>query len=102
MHAVVNRLPIKPGSDWGTLARKVDSLNASVSHPDFRGISLIRAGENEAVILVLFASHVALDEVSRNVAAPWFAEHMRPYLAGPADRKVGEIIAGALAAKNLN
>jgi hypothetical protein len=51
---------------------------------------------------VLFTSRAALDEVSRDVAAPWFAEHMRPHLAGPANRPIGEIIAGALAAKNLN
>jgi hypothetical protein len=33
-----------------------------------------------------------LDEVSSKVAAPRFAEHMRPYLAGPASRSVGEVV----------
>ena len=37
------------------------------------------------------------EHVSANVAAPWFAENIRPYLAGPAQRSVGEVIAGELA-----
>ena len=100
MHAVVNHLPIKPDTDWAALATKIDAFNALVDHPDFRGISMIRAGDNEAILLVLFATRPALDDVSRNVAAPWFAENMKQYLAGAANRSVGEIVAGPLAAKS--
>ena len=97
MQAVVNHLPIKPGVDWDALARKVDAFNGVVSHPDFRGLSLIRTGNEEAIVLVLFTSRAALDEVSRVVAGPWFAENIKQHLAGPASRSVGEVIAGALA-----
>ncbi len=96
MHAIVNHLPIKPDTDWTTLAAKVDAFNASIQHPDFRGLSMIRAGDNEAIILVLFATRPALDEVSRNVAGPWFAANVKAHLAGPASRSVGEVTAGAL------
>ena len=96
MHAIVNRLPIKPDTDWNALTAKVDGFNAAIKHPDFRGLSLIRAGDNEAIVLVLFATRPALDEVSRDIAAPWFAENMRPHLAGAVSRSVGEIVAGAL------
>jgi hypothetical protein len=96
MHAVVNHLPIKPGTDWGALAKKIDAFNAGIGHPDFRGLSLIRTGDNEAILLVLCASLPALDQLSRDVAAPWFAENMRPHLSGPVNRSVGEIVAGAL------
>jgi hypothetical protein len=100
MHAVINHLPIKPDTDWAALATKIDAFNALVDHPDFRGISMIRAGDNEAILLVLFATRPALDDVSRNVAAPWFAENMKQHLAGAANRSVGEVVGGALAAKS--
>ena len=99
MHAVINHRPIKPDTDWAALAGKVGAFNAGIGHPDFRGLSLIRAGDNEAIVLVLFATRAALDEISRNVAGPWFAEHMRPHLAGPVSRSVGEVVAGALHGK---
>ncbi len=96
MHAVINHLPIKPDADWATLNGKIAAFNASIEHPDYRGLSLIRAGENEAIILALFTTRPALEEISHEIAAPWFAENMRPYLAGPVSRSVGEVVAGAL------
>ncbi len=97
MHAVINHLPIKPDTDWSALAQKIDAFNKLVDHPDFRGLSMIRVGDDAAIILVLFASRAALDDVSRSVAAPWFAENVRPYLSGVVNRSVGEIVAGTLA-----
>ena len=99
MYAVINHLPIKPGTDWVALTAKIDAYNAGITHPDFRGLSLIRAGDNEATVLVLFATRPALDQISRE-AASWFAENIRSYLAGPAQRSVGEVVAGALRFKS--
>jgi hypothetical protein len=96
MHAVVNHLPIRPDADWATLNGKFDAFNASIAHPDFRGLSLIRASDNEAIILGLFATRPALEKISSEIAAPWFAENVRPYLSGPVSRSVGEVVAGAL------
>jgi hypothetical protein len=39
----------------------------AVSLPDFRGLSLIRTGDNEAILLALCASLPALDQLSRDV-----------------------------------
>ncbi len=97
MQAVINRLPIKPDADWGALAGKVDEFNALIDDPDFRGASLVRIGNGAAIVLVLFASGEALARLSREVAAPWFADNIRPYLSGAPERLVGEIVAGALA-----
>jgi len=49
--------------------------------------------ETETVSLTFFASREALDEVSSKVAGPWFAENVRPHLAGPVERTVGEVVA---------
>src|SRR5262249_49332033 len=100
MHAVVNHPPLKDGTDWVGLARKFDDFNATIAHPDFRGLSIIRATDTEAILLVLFETRAALADVTRNIAMPWFAENVRPYLAGPVSRHVGEIAGGALSPKS--
>jgi hypothetical protein len=63
-------------------------------------LSLIRAGNSEAIVLVLFATRQALEEISHDIAAPWFAENVRPHLSGPVSRSSGEIVAGALYGKS--
>ncbi len=61
MHAVINHLPIKPDADWATMKGKVDAFNVSIADPGCRGVSLIRAGDNEAIILVLFTTRARND-----------------------------------------
>src|SRR5262245_37945668 len=96
MYAVINQLTLKPDTDWPALTDKVDRFAASISDPHYVGVGLIRTGDNEAVVLVLFADRTRLDEISRAVAAPWFAENVRQYLAAPAARSIGEVVAGTL------
>jgi len=59
----------------------------------FLDSKVVVVSDTEAFFIVLFASHEALVEGSRDVAAPWFAEHVRPYLAGPVQRSVDEVVA---------
>lgn len=73
-------------------------INDAIDHPDFGGCCLIRTDDRQGIILVLYETREALDEISKTIAAPWFAEHIRPFMAGPADRFVGEILGGALTA----
>ena len=98
MHIVVNHLTIQDTVDWSKLGAAVEQFQAGVSgkHPGFLGVSLVREGENKAILLVLFQDLESLNDFSRNIAAPWFTEHVKPYLAGPVDRHVGEIVAGDL------
>ena len=98
MHIVVNRFSLTENVDWTILESKVNQLQAQVAgeRADFHGVSLVRIGQTEAILLVLFETREALDDISKNIAAPWFTEHVKPYLAGPVDRQVGEIVAGVL------
>jgi len=98
MHIVVNHLTLQDTVDWSKLETSVEQFQASLSRErlEFRGASLVREGENEAMFLVLFQDLESLNDISRNIAAPWFTEHVKPYLAGPVDRHVGEIVAGDL------
>jgi hypothetical protein len=63
-------------------------------HPTFRGCSLIRVSNEAGIIVVTFDTREALDTFSKDVAAPWFAENVRPLLAGAVSRSVGEVVAG--------
>ncbi len=96
MHIVVNHFTLQESVNWSALEEKVDQFQAHMAseRSDFRGVSLARVNDAKAIFLVLFDSREALDDISKHLAAPWFAEHVRPYLDGPVDRQVGEIVAG--------
>ena len=64
-------------------------------HPAFRDCTLIRAGDDTGILVVTFDAREALDAISKHVAAPWFAEDVRPLLADAASRSVSEIVAGS-------
>ncbi len=96
MHTVVNHLPVRDDADWGGMAEKftafADMLKTSIS--GIRAAQLLRAGDTEAILVILFEDEATMKRVSSEVAAPWFAENFRPYLTGPPSRSVGEMIAG--------
>lgn len=96
MHIVVNHFTLRETVDWPALESKVDQFQVHLSNErsDFRGVSLVRVSDTKAIFVVLFDGRESLDDISKNIAAPWFAEHVRPYLDGPMDRHAGEIVAG--------
>jgi hypothetical protein len=100
VHIIVNHLPIQEGADWTEMAAKIDEFDATARAKvaDYRGIALLRVSDTEAILLVRFTNRQVLDEASSKIAAPWFAENMRGYLAGPAARSVGEVVAGSFGA----
>lgn len=96
MHAVVNHLPIRPDADWADISAKADSffIRTRAAYPKLRSAILVRVGEGEAIFVGVYDDRATMDHVSSEVAAPWFAENVRPYLAGPAARSSGEVVAG--------
>lgn len=98
MHAVVNSFALREGVDWTALASQVDEFQRQLAaeRPDFRGIALVRVSEAQAIFLVFFDNRQALDDISHKIAGPWFAEHVRPLLAGSVNRQVGEIVSAPM------
>jgi len=96
MHAVINHLPVKRDTDWDDFAAKLRLVEGRIDDPDFCGAILIRAGEAEAALIVLYRTEEALARISKDIAAPWFAEHIRQYVDGQPSRITGEILAGSL------
>jgi hypothetical protein len=96
MYAVVNHLPIKPGADWADIAAKFARFAADTgkAFPKLKTAVLTKASDTEVIFTGLYDDQATAEHVSSNIAAPWFAENIRPYLAGPANRSAGEVIAG--------
>ncbi len=98
MIAVLNHLELQPGTDWESLGKKFDGLCAMVDDPDLVDASIVQTDDRHGFILVRYKSREAMDAVSNTLAAPWFAENVRPLLAAPASRSVGQIVGGTLKA----
>lgn len=96
MHVVVNHLPIRPDADWSEIAAKFDAFAAGLrpQFPSVHSALVTRAGPAEAIVIVIYHDKETMDHVSSKVAAPWFAENIRPYLAAPVARSTSEVIAG--------
>ena len=98
MHAVVNHLPIRAGADWGDIAAKFEAFSKDVRarFPAMNTAVLTKVSDTEAIFIGIYDDPQTMQEVSSNVAAPWFAENIRPYLAGQANRSSGLVIAGSV------
>ncbi len=97
MYAVVNHLPIREGADWADIAAKFAGFEREMrkAHPELRSVVVVKASDAEAILFALYQDRESMERLSRTVAAPWFAEHIRPFLSGPVSRSTGEVIAGA-------
>ncbi len=95
MHTIITRLTLTKPLDAQLLRRIETEVFTRAKEVDagFLGAQIVQVSDTETVMLVFFASREALDEVSSKVAGPWFAENVRPYLAGPVQRSVGEVVA---------
>lgn len=90
---VVNTLELsKPiGSDLIHMI-EADFLPRMRARQGFISFMLIRNSEQEAVVVVVYSDHAAMAEIGKNVAGPWFTEHVRPYLAAEGKRTVGNLV----------
>lgn len=94
MHVIVNKLTLARPFEPELLRRVETELFArAAEHPGFVDGSVVAVGATEVVLVIRFTTREALDDVSKNVAGPWFAANVRAYLAGPAERLVGEVVA---------
>lgn len=94
MYAIVNTLKLARPLDEPILGKIQEEFfpRARAANAGFLGAKIVQVSELEVVLLVFYADREALDEVSSKVAGPWFAENVRPYLAGPVARSIGEIV----------
>jgi len=95
MHAVVAKLTLAKPIDSALLAKVAEFVPRLQEHAGFVDLKLVRVSDSEAIALIFYSTRAAHQEISSKVGAPWFAEHLRPYLAGPVNNTVGEVVAQA-------
>ncbi len=97
MHAVVTKLTLGKPLDDELLRRMERDFfpRARESNPGFLDARVVRVSDTEAILLAFYATREALEEVSSKLATPWFTENVRPYVVGPVERSVGEVVARA-------
>jgi len=93
MFAVVNKLTLGKPVDAALVTKLEQELGPRMCQsPDFIDVRLVSVSDSEAILVVLFTTREALDELSKNIAGPWFAENVMSYLSGPVQRSVGEVV----------
>lgn len=95
MFTIVTKLKLAKPLD-AELLRRIEQeffTRAKAHNPGFLGAQVVRVSETESIALSFFETQEALDDVSSKIAGPWFAENVRPYLGGPVERSVGEVVA---------
>jgi hypothetical protein len=93
MHAVVNTLRLaKPIPDeiWARAEQEVGVKARTIE--GFRGMQVVRLAEDEIVLLVFADDAPTLDVIATEVGGPWMVANVIPYLAGPPQRRVGEVV----------
>jgi heme-degrading monooxygenase HmoA len=92
MYAVVNHLHLNiPVEDLvEPLEREGAPLLAS--QPGFLGFHLVKAGENHAIVVLLWESLEAAQKGAATFGPTWFAKNIAPQLASEQQRDVGEVV----------
>jgi hypothetical protein len=93
VHAVVNRLTFTDPVSPELVARLRDDAMPRVRAGGCLEANVVQTGERELHLVLLFAAPGDADRMMQEVGSPWMREHVVPLLAGPTDRRVGEVVA---------
>jgi len=93
MYGVVNRVTFADPVDARLAARLRDDAMPRIAAAGCRGAYVVQTGERELHLVLLFDDAAAADRVMHEVGSPWMREHVVDLLAGPTDRRTGEVIA---------
>jgi hypothetical protein len=93
MYGVVNRLTFADPVDARLAARLRDDAMPRIAAVGCRDAYVVQTGERELHLVLLFDDAATADRVMHEVGSPWMREHVVGLLAGPTDRRTGEVVA---------
>ena len=93
MFGVVNRLTFAAPVDDAVAARFADSVDRLHGVDGLVSAHVVRTGEREVHLVLLFESEDAAARITQEIGNPMMREHIVPLLAGPTDRRTGDVIA---------
>jgi hypothetical protein len=93
MHAVVNRLRLARPIDPAVFEAAQRDLPARAAQIEgLRAFHVLRAGDDELLLLILGDTPEALERMRSEVGNDWMVENIVPHLAGGTERTVGEAV----------
>jgi len=94
VYAVVNRIRLAdpiPDEVYAEAHREV--LPGADAIDGLRAMHLIRAGENELIVVILADTEAALVRTREEIGNDWMRANVIPHAAGPPERVTGEVAA---------
>ena len=93
MHAVVNRLRLARPIDQSVFENAQRELPPRAAEiEDLRAFHVLRAGDDELIVLILGDAPEALERMRTEVGNDWMRENIVPHLAGGTERVVAESV----------
>jgi len=96
MFGVVNRLEFTDPVGADLTALMQGALERLRAEPGFVQGHVVRTGERELHLVLLFEDPAEAARITEEVGSPWMREHVVTLLAGPTDRRTGEVVASTL------
>ncbi|HEY7258701.1 MAG TPA: antibiotic biosynthesis monooxygenase [Gaiellales bacterium] len=93
MFGVVNRLTFAAPVDDAVAARFADAVEHLDGVEGLVGAHVVQTGEREVHLVLLFTDADAAARITAEIGNPMMREHIVPLLAGPTDRRTGDVIA---------
>lgn len=94
VHAVVNRIRLREPLPARVFADAHRDLEPRVQAMDgLHSIHLIRAGDDQLVVVILAETEAALERTREEIGNEWMRANVIPYAAGPPERVTGEVAA---------
>jgi hypothetical protein len=60
--------------------------------PGFRAVHVVQEAEDHMAVILLWDDQKAAEHAAKTFGPTWFAQKIAPNLAGPQDRRVGEVV----------
>lgn len=91
MHVVVNHYHLNVPVDQ--ISPKFEQAIPIIANmPGFQAAYLLKNADDRATLLLFWDSEADAESANQKMGPTWFATNVAPYLAGPQDRSVGEVI----------
>ena len=95
MFAVVNHLMLNKSVDEFREAIQTSGLPLLQSLQGFRDLYFVKAGEDHAIVVLIWESGADAQNGAAVFGPTWFAKNLAPFLKAEQQRSVGPVIAGS-------
>ncbi len=92
MFAVVNHLQFSKPVEKFRESLENEWLRLLASNKSFIDFHFVKAADDKAIVLILWEDEESAQSGAKSFGPTWFAKNFKPYLIGPEQRSVDEVI----------